>query len=127
MAKKQNNNELGETRVRRARLEFFTIYEVTEGELNSLERGTNSDLYLQFSIFCLSVFVSFFISLLSGTFIDRIVNIFVCITFVSFIIGVLLLFLWYRTRKRKKDVINDIRNRLKDNQTSEEGTTRSIQ
>lgn len=62
MAKKTtNNNERGsgEARVVTHKVEQIDIYEITENELSQLEKGTDSDLYLQFSIALLSVFVSF--------------------------------------------------------------------
>lgn len=117
MAKKPtNNNERGsgEARVVTHKVEQIDIYEVTENELNLLEKGTDSDLYLQFSIALLSVFVSLTVCFFTSTFEnDKVLYGFVCVDAICFIIGMLLLILWNRNRKGKSDIIQGIKNRKK--------------
>lgn len=117
MAKKSTiNNERGsgEARVVTHKVEQIDIFEVTENELNLLEKGTDSDLYLQFSIALLSIFVSLTVCFFSSTFEnDKVLNGFVCVDAVCFIIGMILLVLWHRNRKGKAEIIEGIKNRKK--------------
>lgn len=122
--KRTQTNETGETKVIRARLDHFTIYEVSDSELNALDHGTNSDVYLEFAIMCLSSAISITATMLSGQFIEWVLTLFVLIVIVLFIIGFLLLFLWHRHHKSRKDIISAIRGRLNNGQTDEEGATK---
>ena len=118
---KKNLNETGETRVIRARLDHFTIYEVSENELSELEHGTDSDLYLEIGILCLSTSISFFISLWTGTFNDRLYQTFVCVCLITFIAGIVLARLWWKHRKSRNSIIAKIRSRLSDSKINEDG------
>lgn len=114
--KTTNNNERGsgEARVVTHKVEQIDIYEITENELSQLEKGTDSDLYLQFSIALLSVFVSLTVCFFTTTFKDdKVLYGFVCVDAVCFIIGALLLILWDRNRKGKSEIIQGIKNRKK--------------
>lgn len=115
MGKKQKSSSdrsSGEVLVKTHKVEQIDIYEVTENELFQLENGTNSDLYLEFSISLLSIFVSMLATLLTAIFNNNIVlNIFISITVISLILGGLLLLLWYRNRKEKKAIIENIKSR----------------
>lgn len=119
MAKKTVISErgVGEARVVTHKVEQIDIYEVTENELNQLEKGTDSDLYLQFSIALLSVFVSLTVCFFTTTFEDdKVFYGFVCVDAICLIIGAILLLLWNRNRKEKSDIIQGIKNRKKDNE-----------
>ncbi len=63
-------------RILRGRVNSFALYEITDDELGILEAEYPSSLYLNFSIFCLSVAVSFLIALLTATVSDRVFTIF---------------------------------------------------
>jgi hypothetical protein len=77
--------------VRRARYGQLTIYEISEDELELLERGSPDSLLLNFSIFALSVCVSFLIALLTTTIpSDRTFIVFVVVTAVAALGGVVL-------------------------------------
>lgn len=111
-----NERSSGEARVVTHKVEQIDIYEVTENELTQLETGTDSDLYLQFSIALLSFFASLTLCFFTSTFEnDKVFYGFICIDAICFIIGVLLLILWNRNRKEKSDIIQEIKNRKKDN------------
>ena len=115
MGKKKNNSNDragGEVVVKTHKVDQIDIYEVTENELFQLENGTNSDLYLEFSISLLSIFVSTLASLLTATFENKVVlTAFICVAVLTFIIGSFLLFLWYRNRQQKKTIIEKIKGR----------------
>ena len=112
--KQYNERGSGEARVVTHKVEQIDIYEVTENELNLLEKGTDSDLYLQFSIALLSVFFSLTVCFFTSTFNDdKVLYAFVCVDSICFIIGALLLVLWYRNRKGKEEIIKGIKNRKK--------------
>lgn len=56
---KENENVTGGTTVRKYPVGELEIYEVKESELRELERSSQSDLYLEFAIACISIFFSF--------------------------------------------------------------------
>lgn len=94
-------------RIHRGRCDSLKIYEVTEGELATIERGSPNSLFLNFAIFFLSVAVAFLITLLTVSITsDRLYTIFVVVCVLGFMVGVFLLFLWYRNN-------NDFTNTLK--------------
>ena len=113
MVRRVVNPDYGETKVFKARLDHVTVYEVSEGELAELERGNNSDLFLEFAIACFSVGLSFGISLLTATLGNLIFIVFVCVTILGLVLGFLLGVLWYRNRRSKKGIIDNIRERAK--------------
>jgi hypothetical protein len=81
--------------IRRGRIARLDIYEVSESELDILERGSPESAYLNFAIFLISAAISFLTSIVT-THIesDRTYDVFVIVTVVGFVIGFLLLFLW---------------------------------
>ena len=99
--------------IRRARFQTLTIYEVSDGELDTLERGSPDSLYLNFAISLLSSALSIIVALLTTT----PATVFVTFAFIAFaIIGILagafLLLLWHRSRSTRVDCIKVIRSRL---------------
>jgi len=92
----------------------ITIYPVTEQELTALEKGSPESIFLTFSIFCLSVGVSAVLSIFA---IDtnnlRVLVIYLVISILGMMIGVVLLCLWYVFRKDGHSVIQSIRSRKK--------------
>lgn len=99
--------------IRRARLDTLNIYEISESELEILERGSPDSVLLNFAIFLLSVAVSFTIALSTTTIrSDRVFYVFVLVALVGFVIGLLLLFIWRRNRQSLASVVAAIRNRM---------------
>ena len=99
--------------IRRARFDRLTLYDVTESELDILEKGSPDSTYLNFAIFLLSVALSFTITLITTTTVSTAVFIiFVVVTVVGYIGGFLLLILWRRNRSSVSDCIKVIRKRL---------------
>ena len=99
--------------IRRAPLQKLTIFDVTEAELEELERGTRVSLFLNLAIFVLSTAVSFSISLATAKIeSDRTFTVFVVITVVGYLAGLTFTLLWLFTRKSIKSVTQEIRKRL---------------
>lgn len=99
--------------IRRARLDRLTIYDVSESELEILERGSPNSIYLNFAIFLLSIAVSLTVALLTTTTTSTsIFIIFIVCTVVGYVGGILLLILWRRNRSSVSDCIAIIRKRL---------------
>ena len=108
----ETNSKTDEIQVNRARLGAITLYDVTEEELEIIERGSPSSNYLNFAIALLSVAISFCITLLTTKIEDdRTFNIFVIVCIVSAIAGIFLLFMWWRTSASSKDIFKRIRSR----------------
>lgn len=99
--------------IRRGRFAQLTIFEVSDSELDFLEKGSPDSIYLNFAVFLLSVAISFTISLLTTT-IAPITTfiIFVICTIIGYIGGVVLLVVWLKTRSSVSDCIKTIRKRL---------------
>jgi hypothetical protein len=96
------------------------VYFVNETELNVLERGSTSSLYLTFGLSLFSIFCSFLIVLLSTPIkSDRIFDVFVIITSISFVSSVILLVLWRKTDDEKTSVIRCIRERFPEGERAE--------
>ena len=99
--------------IRRARFGQLIIYEISDTELQLIERGAPDSLFLTFGIFLISIGISFIITLLS-TSIDsiRIFTTFVVISTIGLVTGVILLGLWWWYRKTRSDLFRSIRERL---------------
>lgn len=106
-------NEEGGPRIQRGKIDSLKVYDVTEDELAALEQGSPGSLYLNFSIFLLSVGVSFLVALLTTPPTSvYLFAIFVVFTAMGFVIGLLLLCLWLRERKSATSVSKKIRDRM---------------
>lgn len=98
--------------VNRAKYNSITLYEISEEELEIIERGSPSSHYLNFAIALLATCISFFIALTTTKIEDiKIYIIYVVITILSLIVGLILLALWIMTYKSSKGVFNKIRSR----------------
>lgn len=120
----QNNRASGENefRVIRGRVGSVSLYEITDSELNLLEKGSPSSIYLNFAIFLSSVGFSFLITLLATPIPDTAVKTFV--TFLVFTIigllgGILLFIIWWRMKGEVSDVVQRIKGRIADFDESE--------
>lgn len=100
-------------RIIRGRVDSMLVYEVTENELSTLEKGNPNTIFLNFAIFLLSTASSFLIALLTTTpESERTFIVLTIITVVGYIIGVLLLILWYRGRHSVAELIRTIKSRI---------------
>lgn len=109
-------NTTGEkaTTIKRARVDSLVIYEVSEGELETIERGSPNSTFLNFAIFLLSIFASFMVAVLTCDFKEkeRLFYIFIIVSTISGIIGILLFILWLRTKNDVDEVIKKIKERI---------------
>ena len=102
-------------KVVRKKVDSVILYEVKENELDKLEKGRQSDIFLNFSIFCYSVMLTCFVSLLTSTFNNDFSKIaFFCVVVIGAIIGTILLILWWKSKDSVKDIIKIIRARKSD-------------
>lgn len=99
--------------IRRARYRHLVLYEISEGELEQLERGSPDSILLNFSVFFLSTFLSFLTTLITASFESvRVFLIFVVVAAVSCSVGTVLLVLWWHSRRNVSSLVRTIRDRL---------------
>lgn len=111
----QSSHTSGEktTKIKFARVDSLVIYEVSEGEIETIERGSPNSTYLNFSVFLISTCLSFTVALLTCDFKDkdRLFTIFFSVCLISGIIGVFLFIVWYRTKNDIDEVLKKIKER----------------
>ena len=101
-----------EPRIVRAPLIELTIYDVSEAELEAIERGGPESLYLNFGVFFMSTAISLTVTLTTTDIkSDRLHAGFLIVTIVSYAVFLVLGGLWYRGMRSKKKVISCIRSR----------------
>ncbi|HMO03842.1 MAG TPA: hypothetical protein PKC67_02860 [Kiritimatiellia bacterium] len=99
--------------VRRGRVDSLTVYDVTESELQDLERGTPGNLYLNFAIFLLSIAVSFFVALFSTEIKStRTFCVFVIVAVIGGVGGLVLLAIWKKSKETTSIIIDRIKKRV---------------
>jgi len=99
--------------IRRARIQHLAIYEISEDELNQLEKGNPGSIILNFTIFSFSVFVAFLITLLTVKNLETKVFItFVIFTALGGLAGPLLLCIWIKQYKSTRNIAKNIRSRM---------------
>ena len=99
-------------RIKRGKVDSLSVYEITDYELSQILEGSPNALYLNLSIFFISVFISFLISLLTSILSDRVYIIFVVITTVSLVSGGVFCIMWWRARSRVGDLVKKIMARI---------------
>lgn len=101
-------------RIRRGRVDSVDLYEIKDSELDLLEKGSPAGIYLNFAIFLLSIAFSALAALCTAaTFKHAIIQtLFIVLMVVAFLLGALLLLLWYKGRSDVGKVIIGIRNRI---------------
>lgn len=116
----QARNESDTIKVRRARVDSITVYDVTEQELDQLEKGGSGGIYLNLSLSLLSIAISFLIAVITTEIkSDRQFNIFVIITSVGFLGAVVLGILWWRSRETVTAVVLSIKRRMPLDETAD--------
>lgn len=115
-----------EVRIIRGRVDSLSLYEITETELDALERGSPYVIHLNFGISLLTLGMSFLASLLTTDIRSMIqAVVFVVLTVVGILGGIFLLTLWYRARGEVAAVIEKIKTRIAE-QTDESGTADEV-
>ena len=108
----------GDIKIVMGKIDSLSVFQISDSELKTLERGSPSSIYLNFAILLISIGCSFFISLVS---IDiqsvKLFAAFLVFTLVGGIGGVILLLLWYRERGEISEVIQSIQSRMPRSET----------
>jgi len=100
-------------RIRYGKVDSLSLYEVTEDELDNLEKGGPASLMLNLGLSLVSMGVAFLVALLTTDIkSDRTFAIFVIITAVAFVGGAILLLLWNKNRQSVSTIIKRIRARM---------------
>ena len=99
--------------IHRIRLDKLRIFEITEAELEALERGSSESIFLNLAIAVLSIAISLSIALATTKIEnDRTFYVFVIVTSVGYIAGIAFGLLWIISRWSLKNVSADIRSRI---------------
>jgi NADH:ubiquinone oxidoreductase subunit K len=99
--------------IKRGRLEKLTIYDVAENELELLAQGAPNSIFLNFSIFLLSIGLSAIFTLQTTSIAsDRLALFLMVVAFCGIVIGALLMFIWYKGRKSISELMKTIKNRV---------------
>jgi hypothetical protein len=98
--------------IHRVRLDKLTIFEITEAELEALERGSPESLYLNLAVGVISIAVSFSIAL-ATTDVQSVKTFcfFVIVTVVGYLGALTFGLLWWQSRRSLKTVAQEIRRR----------------
>src|SRR5437588_8940932 len=92
-------------RIVRASLDQLTIYEISDNELESIERGGPESLMLNFAILFISTAISFTVTLTTTSIQSIYVyTAFVVVAVVSYVAAVVLGGLWFRSYRSKKNL-----------------------
>lgn len=102
--------------IKKGKVDSLTIYEISEGELETIERGSPNSTYLNFSIFLISTATSFLVTLFTVELIEKqhLFIIFTIITVVGYMVGILLFVLWYKTKNDVDAVLKKIKERVRE-------------
>lgn len=102
-------------KVKRAKYDSLELFDVSENELTIIERGSPSSVYLNFAIFLLSIACSFLTTLLTIDFQNRqtLFIVFTVVCVLGFMVGIFLTIIWYRSKNEFDEVLNKIRDRMK--------------
>lgn len=108
----RENNGFGATKAIMHKMDDIEVFPVTKDQLDLLENGSNSDLFLEIAICLVSVFASFLCSLISLDFTSNEVafNVYLVICLVTGPSSVVLFLLWWRNRKHKNTLIQRIKS-----------------
>jgi Na+/melibiose symporter-like transporter len=100
-------------RIKRGKVDSLSLYEITDYELDVLEKGSPGSIYLNFGIFLLSTSLSLLVALLTTEIkSDRVFTVFTVIVVLGVIGGSVLLFLWYSSKETVSVIIKKIKDRI---------------
>lgn len=113
MATTQEEYKAFSPAIRRARLDNLTIYEISEGELQTIERGSPDSICLTFSVSLLSVAISLLGSIMLTDIKSPVVLFsFIAIVVVGFVVGIILLIIWKKSSNSVAECVASIKRRL---------------
>ena len=106
-----------DVKVVRGRVDSLSLYEITDYELDVLEKGSPTPFYLNLAIFLLSVGCSFAIALFTASIEPATTHTaFVVLCSAGIAGGLLFLLLWFYTKSEVASVVNKIKARIPDQQ-----------
>ena len=115
---KENINETSEKgpTIKKGKVDSLTIYEITDGELETIERGSPNSTFFNIGIALLSIAISFSVTLATVelTLRPKLFIVFTIVTVVGFIVGLVLMILWIKTKNDVDQVLKKIRDRIKE-------------
>lgn len=115
---KENINESADKGpiIKKGKVDSLTIYEITDGELETIERGSPNSTFFNIGIALISVAISFLVTLVTVDLAlrPRLFTVFVIVTVVGFIVGGVLMTLWVKAKNDVDEVLKKIRGRLKE-------------
>lgn len=112
-------------KIKRGRLASFSLYEVTDYELEVLQTGSPATIILNFAIFLLSTALAFWISVFGTEIKDpKRYAVFVMVAIFASLNGLLLMILWWKKRGSVAVLIKKIKSRIASDTTApSEGET----
>lgn len=119
--KDTRKSNFGDTRIRRHKINEWISYEVKQEELDLLEKGSQSDKFLEFGIAAATACISFFIAWLSVDYKEqeKLYVIYMIIFIIFLITSLILLLLWHSSKGNLKSVYEEIKNRPLDEEYSQ--------
>ena len=98
--------------IHRVRLDKLTIFEITEAELDALERGSPESICLNMAVAVISIAASFSIAL-STTEIQSLKTFcfFVIVSVIGYLAAIAFSLMWYQSRRSLVTVAQEIRRR----------------
>lgn len=106
----------------RVPLDKLRIFEISEAELEALERGSPVSIFLNLAIAVLSIAISFSVALTTAKFdIDRTFYVFVIVASIGYVAGITFVLLWFISRGSLKKVSAEIRSRIPPEGVQENG------
>ena len=98
--------------IHRVRLDKLTIFEITEAELEALERGSPESLYLNLGLSVFAVAASFSVALATTNIEStKTFSVFVIVMVVGYLAAITFSLLWWRSRRTLRSVASEIRRR----------------
>lgn len=100
--------------VRRGRVDSIDIYEVTEDELQALERGGEASSYLNFALAFLSAAISFSIAIATTKTSDRQFYVFLIVIVGAALAALIFGVVWWNNRTTVAELATRIRARMRE-------------
>lgn len=100
--------------IRRGTVDSLLVCEITDYEWENIKKGMPENLFFNFGIALLSMSFSFLIALLTTdmVFLSFTVFTFIVIFAVGFIMGIVLMYLWWRDRRSIDPILKEIEDRF---------------
>lgn len=109
----QGTSDENKIAVVRGMVGSLSLYEITDYELEILERGSPNSVLLNFAIFAFSIGISFLTTVCVVTFTSiYMFTTFLVLTILGLFSGLVLFVIWYRTRSSTSEVCRKIRLRI---------------